>query len=183
MAVQPLDIGATAIGFALDFDASTMALQEARYLERGFVRIYKWTGATWTREAGISPPPALDNPYQIDFGKTLALNRTGNLLAIGDSSVAEEGAGVSPVSMPGTVQHGAVYVWRRDDLNPATWLMRSVVKSPNPGDGDHFGISFAMCGTGTALAVGAYGEDSKAKGVDGDRTDESATSSGAAYLY
>ena len=111
VAVQPLDIGATAIGFALDFDASTMALQEARYLERGFVRIYKWTGATWTREAGISPPPALDNPYQIDFGKTLALNRTGNLLAIGDSSVAEEGAGVSPVSMPGTVQHGAV-AWR-----------------------------------------------------------------------
>lgn len=181
--VQPLGTFATAIGLALDFDASTMALQEARYLERGIVGIYKWSGATWAREAGISPPPALDNPYQIDFGKRLALNRTGDLLAIGDSSVAEEGAGVSTVSMPGNSQNGAVYIWRRSDRNPSTWLMRSVVKSPNPGNADRFGLSFAMCGTGTALAVGASGEDSKAKGVDGDRTDKSSQSSGAAYLY
>ena len=61
--------------------------------------------------------------------------------------------------------------------------MRSVVKSPNPGRDVQFGGSIAMCGTGHALAVGATGEDSKAKGVDGDRTDNSATDSGAAYLY
>ena len=86
--------------------------------------------------------------------------------------------------MPGPEYLGAVYIWRRDDpANSSTWLLRSVVKSPNPSRDAQFGSSISMCGTGHALAVGAPGEDSKAKGVDGDRTDNSATDSGAAYLY
>jgi hypothetical protein len=111
------------------------------------------------------------------------LNRTGNLLAIGDAFAAQDGAGVSPVSMPGSEVRGAVYVWQRADRNPPTWTLRSVVKSPNPNANDAFGISLALCSTGHALAVGAVAEDSKAKGVDGDRTDNSAPNSGAAYLY
>jgi len=182
VAAQPLSTGASGIGLALDFDASTMALQEARYLERGIVGIYRWTGATWAREAGIPPPAAPDNIYAIDFGRALALSRTGNLVAIGDSSVAEDGAGVSLISRPGPLTTGAVYIWKRDDRN-ATWNMRSVVKSPNPRSGAGFGGALAMCGTGHALAVGADLEDSKAKGVDGDRTDHSAQGAGAAYLY
>jgi len=63
------------------------------------------------------------------------------------------------------------------------WTLRSVVKSPNPALNDTFGAWVAFCGTGNALAVGAVGEDSKAKGVDGNRTDNSAPESGAAYLY
>jgi len=58
-----------------------------------------------------------------------------------------------------------------------------VVKSPNPGLKDFFGRSVAMCGNGSALAIGAEGEDSLAKGIDGDRTDNTSTDSGAAYLY
>ena len=37
--------------------------------------------------------------------------------------------------------------------------------------------------TGHALAVGTDGEASNARGIDGDRTDNSAPNSGAAYLY
>ena len=183
VSVQPLSTGASNVGLALDFDANTMALQEARFQERGIVGIYKWTGGMWAREAGISPPAAPGSITQIAYGKQLALNRTGNLVAIGDRTVAEDGAGVSLISQPGISSTGAVYVWRRDDRNPTTWTMRSVVKSPNPSGGDLFGSSLAMCGTGHALAVGADGEDSKAKAVDGDRSDNSATESGAAYLY
>jgi hypothetical protein len=40
-----------------------------------------------------------------------------------------------------------------------------------------------LCGAGTTLAVGAEGEDSKARGIDGDRSDPSAREAGAAYLY
>jgi hypothetical protein len=61
--------------------------------------------------------------------------------------------------------------------------LRSVVKSPNPDDGDEFARSLALCGSGTALAVGSELEDSKARGIDGDRTDNSSTDSGAVYLY
>jgi len=35
----------------------------------------------------------------------------------------------------------------------------------------------------TALAVGAYAEDSNATGVNGDQTDNSVSSAGAVYLY
>ena len=97
VSVQPLGTFASAVGLALDFDASTMALQERIFQQRSVIGIYKWTGATWAREAGIPPPAAPDNSSE-NFGRVLALNRTGNLVAIGDSSVAEEGAGVSLTS-------------------------------------------------------------------------------------
>jgi hypothetical protein len=40
-----------------------------------------------------------------------------------------------------------------------------------------------MSGTGNTLAVGAEEEDSKARGIDGDRNDNSVPDSGAVYLY
>lgn len=55
------------------------------------------------------PPPAPGSITQIAYGKVLALSRTGNLVAIGESSVAEDGAGVSLVSQPGVSSSGAVY--------------------------------------------------------------------------
>ena len=172
-------------GLALDFDATTMAIQQLEDTDdhRRLVGIFRWTGSSWVREATIPAPPIPDALGSLDFGKNVELSLTGNMLAIGDPLASEGGAGISPASKPGTESRGAVYIWRRNDRNSTTWLMRSVVKSPNPGQGDDFGISLSMCSTGHALAIGADGEDSKAKGVDGDRTDNSSTDSGAAYLY
>jgi len=176
---QPLNSQASNIGLALNVDATTMALQEIRAPQQA-VGIYRWMGAAWIREAGFPASPASTTVGK--YGLALELNRTGNMLAIGDAFALENGAGVSPKSMPGIEPRGAVYVWRRNDSN-ATWTLRSVIKSPNPGVGDYFGTSIAFCGTGNALAISAEAEDSKSKGVDGDRTDDSSTDSGAAYLY
>ena len=170
---------ASNIALALNVDATTMALQEIQGTQSS-VGIYRWTGEDWLREKGIGAPPTSTLGT---YGRALALTRTGNMLAIGDPFAREDGAGVSPGSMPGSEYRGAVYVWRRDDRNPLTWILRSVIKSPNPGYRDYFGDSIAICNTGHALAVGAEGEDSKAKGVDGDRTDNSSKESGAVYLY
>ena len=180
----PGEMGSPA-GLALNFDATTMAIQqfEDTFEQRRLVGIFRWTASGWERETKIPAPPIPDAFGSLEFGNNLEMNRTGNVLAIGDALATENSAGVSPVPMRGSESRGAVYVWRRSDRNPSKWLMRSVVKSPNPGDGDRFGVSFAMCGTGTALAVGANAEDSKATGVDGDRADDSSTDSGAAYLY
>jgi len=169
-------------GLALDFDATTMAVQQSEDTveQRRFVGIFRWTGSSWVRETKFPAPPIPDALGSREFGANLALSRTGNVLAIGDAIAAEDGAGVSPTPMPGSEIRGAVYIWKRDA--GGTWIRRSVVKSPNPGIRE-FGTSVALCGNGNALAVGAGGEDSKAKGVDGDRTDNSATDSGAAYLY
>jgi hypothetical protein len=176
----PLDSFFMHTGVALDFDASTMALQELSTPR--VVGIYRWTGSSWSRETGLTAPPLLDANGSASYGSALALSRNGNMLAIADSFAFENGAGVSPTSMPVDEFRGAVYLWLRDD-RAHKWSMRSVVKSPNPGDTDVFGASIALCGAGRTLAVGAYAEDSKAKGVDGNRADNSGFQSGAAYLY
>ena len=60
---------------------------------------------------------------------------------------------------------------------------RNVVKAPSRDFGDCFGVSDSLSASGRTLAVGAHGEDSNATGIDGDRENENALHSGAAYLY
>ena len=76
---------------------------------------------------------------------------------------------------------GAVYVYRRG-ATPSAWTLRNVVKAPNPEYDDSFGISISLSASGRTLAVGAPQEDSNARGIDGDRTDNSTRNAGAAYL-
>ena len=58
---------------------------------------------------------------------------------------------------------------------------QSYLKASNTEADDSFGISVAI--SGDTLVVGAPGEDSNATGVDGDEGDNSATNSGAVYVF
>jgi hypothetical protein len=58
---------------------------------------------------------------------------------------------------------------------------RVYVKASNTGVNDVFGTSIAM--SGNTLVVGASGEDSNATGVNGDENNNSASNSGAAYVF
>ena len=55
------------------------------------------------------------------------------------------------------------------------------LKASNSEQGDFFGISVAA--SGDTIVVGATGESSGSVGVDGDQSDNSATSSGAVYVF
>jgi hypothetical protein len=64
------------------------------------------------------------------------------------------------------------------------------LKASNTEAGDHFGSggpleghAVAISGDGSTIAVGAPGESSAAKGVNGDQADNSAYSSGAVYIF
>ncbi|MFP4611532.1 MAG: FG-GAP repeat protein, partial [Thiohalophilus sp.] len=76
---------------------------------------------------------------------------------------------------------GAVYVFSRDSAD--VWSQQAYVKASNTWAGDRFGWSVALAADGDTLAVGANREDSNATGIDGDQSDNSATESGAVYLY
>ena len=91
--------------------------------------------------------------------------------------------GPAPDFAPATLFHGAVYFYERNGPSTNRWRLKSLVKAPLPGEVDLFGISVALSGSGRTLAVGARAEDSNARGIDGDQTNESATDAGAAYLY
>ena len=62
----------------------------------------------------------------------------------------------------------------------ANWSQQAYLKASNTGAGDFFG---SVAVSGDTLAVGAAGEDSNATGVNGNQSDNSATTSGAAYVF
>ena len=57
------------------------------------------------------------------------------------------------------------------------------VKASNTEAVDFFSYSLALSADGNTLAVGAYGEASNATGIGGNQGDNSASGSGAVYLY
>lgn len=73
---------------------------------------------------------------------------------------------------------GAVYHFYRERIN---WYQRTYIKASNTGSGDNFGGAVAI--SGTSVLVGAAGEDSAARGVNGNQNDNSSLESGAAYVF
>jgi hypothetical protein len=65
--------------------------------------------------------------------------------------------------------------------NPGVCQQPTFLKSSNAESSDFFGSSVAS--SGLTLVVGATGEDSNAKKVNGDETDNSKMNSGAAYVF
>ena len=57
------------------------------------------------------------------------------------------------------------------------------IKASNTNAGDDFGSAIALSADGMTLAVGASSEDSNAKGMNGDETNNEIESSGAVYVF
>lgn len=69
------------------------------------------------------------------------------------------------------------------DDAPPVGAGTTYVKASNPDADDAFGYAIALSADGTTLAVGAPSESSSATGIDGDQADNSATRSGAVYVF
>ena len=73
---------------------------------------------------------------------------------------------------------GAAYVYKR--IN-GVWTWQLYLKASNPNPGDEFGGQLAM--DGTTIAIAARLEDSNSKGVNQNGANNSATDSGAVYVF
>jgi FG-GAP repeat len=115
------------------------------------------------------------------MGVTLALSADGNTLAVSapheDSGAQGINGDQSDDSMPDA---GAVYVFAR---RGNVWFQQAYIKASNTGAWDQFGFAVALSGDGDTLAVGANLEDSAARGIDAEGTDDSAENSGAVYVF
>ncbi len=115
------------------------------------------------------------------FGISVALSGDGNTLAVGayreDSNATGIGGNQADNS---ATDSGAVYLFTRSGT---TWVQQAYVKASNSEADDWFGQSVALSGDGNTLAVGAYREDSSATGIGGNQADNSATLSGAVYMF
>jgi len=146
--------------------------------EAGAVYVFTRSIATWTQQAYVKA----SNTGAIDlFGFSVALSGDGNTLAVGaiGESSAATAIGGDPADNTAT-SAGAVYVFTR---NVATWTQQAYVKASNTGALDLFGSSVSLSSDGNTLAVGATGEDSSATVIGGSETDNSATNSGAVYVF
>jgi hypothetical protein len=111
------------------------------------------------------------------FGGSIAL--AGDTLVVGAAGEASSAIGVSNNQADDTADDsGAVYVFRRTGT---TWAQEAYIKASNTEEGDGFGGSVSLFGD--TLAVGAPGEASSARGVNGDQANNTAANSGAVYLF
>jgi hypothetical protein len=140
----------------------------------GAVYVFRRSGSIWTQEAYLK---ASNTDAGDQFGFSVALS--GDTLAMGTRFEASNATGVNGNQVDDSADDsGAVYVFRRFG---STWAQEAYLKASNTGVSDHFGISVAL--DGDTLAVGAYLEDSDATGVSGNQADNSATNSGAVYVF
>ena len=134
------------------------------------------------------------NSDQTDgYGASVALSSDGSTLAVGAPGEASKATGVngdqSDNSVPGA---GAVYVFTR---SASGWQQQAYLKASNtrtipipapyPASMGRalFGTSVSLSADGSVLAVGAPGESSNARGINGDQANTDAPGAGAVYVF
>jgi hypothetical protein len=153
----------------------------------GAVYVFIRSGEGWSQQAYIKA----SNPGQgYKFGYFVSLSQDGNTLAVSAYFEASAAKGINGNQNDKSIpQAGAVYVFTRTG---AAWSQQAYIKASNTGeaavgdqlgDGDQFGFSLGLSADGNTLAVGAIGEDSGAKGINGDQNDNSQQGAGAVYIF
>jgi FG-GAP repeat protein len=111
------------------------------------------------------------------FGWSVSVS--GDTAVVGAENEDSSATGVNGnQSDNGASSAGAAYVFVRDGT---TWSQQAYLKASNTEATDSFGTSVSV--SGDTVVVGAYREDSAAPGVNGNQSNNSATNSGAAYVF
>jgi len=148
--------------------------------EAGAAYVFRRDAAgAWTQESYIKASNTTREDY---FGCAVSLSGDGSTLAVGarleDSSARGIGGNESDES---ALQAGAVYTFRRSGA--AAWAQTAYVKASNAGANDQFGVAVAISADASTLAIGASAEDSAARGIGGDETNNAAVDAGAVYVF
>ena len=127
------------------------------------------TSDTWGAAAPAETYVKASSPVANDnFGTSVSLNGSGDMLSVGAPFAASTGTAYRIV-------------------NNVTWAggiaSEQEITPPSGDNGDQFGFSVSLGKTSGRLAIGDKYEDSSATGVNGDKTDNSKPDSGAAYVY
>ena len=111
------------------------------------------------------------------FGWSVAVS--GDTVVIGVPFEDSNATGVNGNSSNNSsTDSGAAYVFVRSG---GAWSQQAYLKASNAGANDGFGGSVSI--SGDTVVVGADQEDSSATGVNGNQADNSASISGAAYVF
>lgn len=129
----------------------------------------------WTQQAYLKASNTRGSAF---FGESLALS--GDTLAVGAIGDASAATGIDGNQTDSSANlSGAVYVFGRDV--GGAWSQRAYLKASNTDAGDQFGSTLALFED--TLVVAAPDESCSATGINGNESDNSSASSGAAYVF
>ena len=141
----------------------------------GAAYVFVRNGTAWTQQVYLKA----SNPGADDrFGGSVAIS--GSTVVVGAAYEDSINGDKNNNSAPDA---GAAYVFLRGFARPngIFWVQQAYLKASSPDAGDLFGLSVAI--SGDTVVIGAIRDDSNATGVNGDQTNNSATDSGAAYVF
>jgi hypothetical protein len=131
--------------------------------DSGAVYVFVRSGSNWIQQAYLK---ASDTGGSDFFGASVSIS--GNSIIVG-----------APYNhLDAFPSAGAAYVFHRTGT---AWAQQAFLTATNKGPGDEFGRSVAIAGD--MALIGAIGEDSNATGVNGNGADNSASQTGAAYVF
>ena len=180
------DDGNTIAGGILDEDCFSTGVNPSNACDNdvrsdtsvGAVAVFIRNGTQWAQQAFIK---ASNTGKEDWFGSRLQLSGDGNTLAVAAQLEDSAAQGVDGKQDDDSAQEaGAVYFFTRTGT---VWSQKHYVKSTNNEAFDEFGSSVALSRDGRTMAVGARGEDSSAKGINGNQADNSMKEAGAVYVF
>ena len=140
----------------------------------GAAYVFTRSGTDWSQQAYLK---ASNTDGSDNFGSAVSLS--GDTIVIGAHFEDSNTTGVNGNQADNSAgASGAVYVFTRSG---GIWNQQAYLKASNTGTFDFFGLAVSI--SGDMLVVGAFGESSNATGIDGNEVDNSAFSSGAAYVF
>lgn len=143
-------------------------------LNAGAAYVFVRHGESWSQQAYLKASNA--DPWD-SFGRSVGIYE--ETIVVGANAESSNATDVNGDQFNNNAPaSGAAFVFVRSGN---TWEQQAYLKASNTGAVDLFGAAVGI--SGDTIVVGASEEDSSATGVDGDGSDNSTTTSGAAYLF
>jgi T5SS/PEP-CTERM-associated repeat protein len=165
-------------GISVAVSGDTIVVGANRFADSSFVGaayVFVRSGTIWTQQALLRA----SNPGTNDGFGGSAVAISGDTIVVGAVSEDSNATGVNGDQYNNSAtQSGAAYVFVRNGTN---WTQQAYLKANNTGANDLFGGSVDI--SGDTVVAGAMDEYSNATGINGDGHDDSATNSGAAYVF
>jgi len=142
--------------------------------DTGAAHVFVRNGTNWTQQAYLRASNAGSGDW---FGQSVAIS--GDTIVVGAQFEDSSATGVNGNQNDNSAEWaGAAYVFVRNGTN---WTQQAYLKASNTEARDFFGISVGV--EGDTIVVGANWENSNATGVNGNQGDNSASDSGAVYVF
>jgi hypothetical protein len=170
--------GDTVVVGAIEEDSNTTGINgdqaDNSLFTAGAAYVFGRSGTVWSQQAYLK---ASNTDGGDGLGRSVAVS--GDTIVVGASGEDSNSTGVNGDETDNSAGNsGAAYVFIRSG---GTWSQQAYLKASNTGADDRFGNSVSV--SGDKLVVGAHFEDSNTTGINGDGTNNSAVSSGAAFVF